>query len=104
MELEIVTPEDYTGDVIRDVSARRGRVVSQEARGRIQVVKGEVPLASMFGYSTELRGRTQGRAVFSMQFGKYQELPEGAAQALIQERERQKEARRAPAAGRAARR
>jgi elongation factor G len=104
MDLEIVTPEDYVGDVIRDVSARRGRIVSQEQRDRIQVVKGEVPLANMFGYSTELRGRTQGRAVFSMQFGKYQELPEGAAQALILERERQKEARRAPAAGRAARR
>jgi elongation factor G len=104
MDLEIVTPEDYTGDVIRDVSSRRGRIVSQEQRGRIQVIKGEVPLANMFGYSTELRGRTQGRAVFSMQFGKYQVLPEGAAQALIQERERQKEARRAPAAGRAARR
>jgi elongation factor G len=104
MDLEIVTPDDYTGDVIRDVSSRRGRVVSQEARGRIQVIKGEVPLANMFGYSTELRGRTQGRAVFSMQFGKYQELPEGAAQALVQERERQKDARGGPAAGRAARR
>jgi elongation factor G len=104
MDLEIVTPEDYTGEVIRDVSSRRGRIVSQEARGRIQVIKGEVPLANMFGYSTELRGRTQGRAVFSMQFGKYQELPEGAAQALVQERERQKDARGGPAAGRAARR
>jgi elongation factor G len=104
MDLEIVTPDDYTGDVIRDVSSRRGRIVSQEARGRIQVIKGEVPLANMFGYSTELRGRTQGRAVFSMQFGKYQELPEGAAQALIQERERQRDARGGPAAGRAARR
>jgi elongation factor G len=104
MDLEIVTPEDYTGDVIRDISSRRGRIISQESRGRIQVIKGEVPLANMFGYSTELRGRTQGRAVFSMQFGKYQELPEAAAQQLIQERERQKEARRAPAAGRAARR
>ncbi|MDR1079491.1 MAG: elongation factor G [Deltaproteobacteria bacterium] len=104
MDLEIVTPEDYTGDVIRDVSSRRGRIVSQEARGRIQVIKGEVPLANMFGYSTELRGRTQGRAVFSMQFGKYQELPEGAAQALVLERERQRDARGGPAAGRAARR
>jgi elongation factor G len=104
MDLEIVTPEDYTGEVIRDVSSRRGRIVSQEARGRIQVIKGEVPLANMFGYSTELRGRTQGRAVFSMQFGKYQELPEGAAQALVQDRERQRDARGGPAAGRAARR
>jgi elongation factor G len=93
MEVEIVTPEDYLGEVMRDISSRRGQIVSQDSQGKIQVVKGEVPLAQMFGYSTELRGRTQGRAVFTMQFGKYQVLPEGLAQELINERERQKEAR-----------
>ncbi|MDR2198526.1 MAG: elongation factor G [Deltaproteobacteria bacterium] len=93
MDLEIVTPDDYLGDVIRDLSARRGRVLSQEAQGRVQVVKGEVPLANMFGYSTELRGRTQGRAIFSMQFGRYAELPEGQAQLLLSERERKRAAR-----------
>jgi elongation factor G len=91
MDLEITTPEEYLGEVIRDVSSRRGHVVSQESRGKIQTVKGEVPLSEMFGYATELRGRTQGRAVFSMQFGKYQELPESAAQILIQERERRRD-------------
>ena len=90
MDLEISTPDDYLGEVIRDISSRRGRVVSQEGRGKIQIIKGEVPLAQMFGYSTELRGRTQGRAVFSMQFGRYQELPEGQAQLLLQERERKR--------------
>jgi elongation factor G len=91
MDLEIVTPEEYVGEVIRDISSRRGRIVSQEGQGRIQVVKGEVPLANMFGYSTELRGRTQGRAVFTMQFGRYGELPENAARELIAERERRRD-------------
>jgi elongation factor G len=90
MDLEIVTPEDYVGDVIRDISSRRGRIVSQEGRGKIQAVRGEVPLANMFGYSTELRGRTQGRAVFTMQFGRYAELPESAALQLAADRERKK--------------
>jgi elongation factor G len=94
MDLEIVTPEDYVGDVIRDISSRRGRIVSQDSQGKIQVVKGEVPLSNMFGYSTELRGRTQGRAVFTMQFGRYGELPEGAAQLLITEKERKKDNRK----------
>ncbi|MDR2406233.1 MAG: elongation factor G, partial [Deltaproteobacteria bacterium] len=83
MDIEVITPEDYVGDVIRDIASRRGRIISQESQGKIQVVKGEVPLSNMFGYSTELRGRTQGRAVFTMQFGRYGELPESAAQLLL---------------------
>jgi elongation factor G len=93
MDLEIVTPEEYVGDVIRDLSSRRGLIVSQESQGKIQVVRGEVPLAQMFGYSTELRGKTQGRAVFTMQFGRYRELPENVARLVISTREKLKEAR-----------
>jgi elongation factor G len=93
MDLEIVTPEDYVGDVIRDISSRRGHVVSQESQGKIQAIQGEVPLAQMFGYATELRGRTQGRAVFTMQFGKYQELPENIALSLITDKEKQTKSR-----------
>jgi elongation factor G len=88
MDLEVTTPEEYLGDVIRDIASRRGHVLSQENQGKILTIKGEVPLAQMFGYATELRGRTQGRAVFSMQFGRYQELPSSMAQALVQEKER----------------
>jgi elongation factor G len=91
MDLEIVTPEEYLGDVIRDISSRRGRVLSQESDGKILTVTGEVPLSRMFGYSTELRGRTQGRAVFSMQFGRYEELPQGASQALLEDLERRRD-------------
>ena len=83
MELEIVTPEDYMGDVIGDLSARRGKVESMDSRGRARVVKALVPLAEMFGYATDLRSRTQGRANYSMQFHSYQEVPTAAAQEIV---------------------
>ncbi len=83
MELEIVTPEDYMGDVIGDVSSRRGKVESMEQRGQGRVVKALVPLAEMFGYATDLRSRTQGRANYSMQFHSYQEVPTSAAQEIV---------------------
>ena len=75
MAVEVVTPEDYMGDVIGDLSSRRGKVEGMEQRGNSQVVKSQVPLADMFGYSTDLRSRTQGRATYSMQFHSYQEVP-----------------------------
>ncbi|MDR2443430.1 MAG: elongation factor G [Deltaproteobacteria bacterium] len=87
MDLEVVTPEDYVGDVIGDLSSRRGRVSNLESLAGSRVVKAEVPLASMFGYATELRSRTQGRATFSMQFGRYQPLPEAVAQEVAAQRE-----------------
>jgi len=71
MELEVVTPEDYMGDVIGDLSARRGKIESMDARGPARVVNALVPLAEMFGYATDLRSRTQGRANYSMQFHSY---------------------------------
>ena len=83
MELEVVTPEDYMGDVIGDLSARRGKIESMDTRGPARVVNALVPLAEMFGYATDLRSRTQGRANYSMQFHSYQEVPTAAAQEIV---------------------
>ncbi len=83
MQLEVVTPEDYMGDVIGDLSSRRGKVESMDARGQARVVNALVPLAEMFGYATDLRSRTQGRATYSMQFHSYQEVPTAAAQEIV---------------------
>ena len=71
MSVEVVTPEEYMGDVIGDLSSRRGRIGGMEARGNTQVVTAHVPLSEMFGYSTDLRSRTQGRATYTMQFDAY---------------------------------
>jgi elongation factor G len=83
MEIEVVTPEDYMGDVIGDLSARRGKVESMEQRGQARVVKALVPLAEMFGYATDLRSRSQGRANYTMQFHSYQEVPTTAAKEIV---------------------
>ncbi len=82
MGVEVVTPEDYMGDVIGDLNGRRGKVESMTARGSAQVVKAFVPLASMFGYATDLRSRTQGRATFTMQFGHYEPVPQSVSEEL----------------------
>ena len=79
MSVEVVTPEDYMGDVIGNLSSRRGRVEGMEQRGNSQVIRAQVPLAEMFGYATDLRSRTQGRATYSMQFNSYQEVPESVS-------------------------
>ena len=83
MEIEVVTPEDYMGDVIGDLSARRGKVESMDQRGQARVVKALVPLAEMFGYATDLRSRSQGRANYTMQFHSYQEVPTNAAKEIV---------------------
>ncbi|HTX01515.1 MAG TPA: elongation factor G, partial [Acidimicrobiales bacterium] len=83
MAVEVVTPEDYMGDVIGDLSARRGRVEGMEARGQNQVIRAQVPLSDMFGYATDLRSRTQGRATYTMQFNSYQEVPESISRELV---------------------
>ncbi|MEM1334023.1 MAG: elongation factor G, partial [Actinomycetota bacterium] len=83
MAVEVVTPEEYMGDVLGDLSSRRGRVGGMEARGNTQVVNAEVPLSEMFGYSTDLRSRTQGRATYTMQFDKYQEVPSNIAEEIV---------------------
>jgi elongation factor G len=87
MSLETVTPEEFMGDVISDVNRRRGRIVGQEPRGNTQVISAVVPLAEMFGYATDLRSRTQGRATFTMQFLHYEPVPKGVGpEALRQNR------------------
>ena len=75
MEVEVVTPDDFLGDVMGDLNSRRGQVEGMEPRGNGQVVKSKVPLAEMFGYATDLRSMTQGRATYSMQFSHYQPVP-----------------------------
>jgi elongation factor G len=83
MAVEVVVPEDYMGDVIGDLNSRRGRVTGMNARGNMQVVTAEVPLATMFGYSTDLRSKTQGRATYTMQFLNYQAVPNAIAETII---------------------
>jgi elongation factor G len=83
MAVEVVTPEDYLGDVIGDLASRRGHVEGMDQRGNNQVVRAEVPLAEMFGYATDLRSRTQGRATYTMQFKSYQEVPESVAKEIV---------------------
>jgi elongation factor G len=83
MGVEVVTPDEYMGDVMGDLSSRRGRIEGMEARGNTQVVRSQVPLSEMFGYSTDLRSRTQGRATYTMQFHSYQQVPEVIATEIV---------------------
>ena len=83
MAVEVVTPEDYMGDVIGDLSSRRGRVEGMEQKGNGQTIRAKVPLSDMFGYATDLRSRTQGRATYSMQFDSYAEVPESIAKEIV---------------------
>jgi elongation factor G len=83
MSVEVVTPEDYMGDVIGDLSSRRGKVEGMEQRGSNHVVRAQVPLSDMFGYANDLRSRTQGRASYSMEFHAYNEVPESIAKEII---------------------
>jgi len=81
--VEVVTAEEYMGDVIGDLSSRRGKIGGMEQRGNSQVINAQVPIAEMFGYATDLRSRTQGRATYTMQFDSYQPVPEAIAQEII---------------------
>ncbi|MBA2529755.1 MAG: elongation factor G [Euzebyales bacterium] len=83
MEVEVVTPEDYLGDVIGDLSGRRGRIGHMNARGNSQIITAHVPLAEMFGYATDLRSKTQGRATYTMQFSGYEEVPTSLADEIV---------------------
>jgi elongation factor G len=83
MAVEVVTPEEYMGDVMGDLSSRRGKVGGMEQRGASQVVKADVPLSEMFGYSTDLRSRTQGRAQYTMQFDSYQQMPGNIQEEIV---------------------
>ena len=83
MAVEVVTPEEYLGDVMGDLSSRRGRVEGLEPRGNAQAIRASVPLATMFGYATDLRSMTQGRATFTMQFDRYEEVPQSLATEIV---------------------
>jgi len=83
MEVEVVVPDNYMGEVIGDLNARRGKVSSVNLRNKNRIIKSEVPLSEMFGYATDLRSKTQGRATFSMQFTKYESMPANIADEII---------------------
>ncbi len=86
MAVEVVTPEDYLGDVMGDLNSRRGRIMNMESRAGSQVIRADVPLSEMFGYATDLRSKTQGRATFTMQFDHYERVPAGLAEEIIKKR------------------
>ncbi|MBW1709249.1 MAG: elongation factor G [Deltaproteobacteria bacterium] len=86
MAVEVVVGEDFVGDVLSDFNSRRGRIKGMEIRGGVQIISADVPLAAMFGYATDLRSMTQGRAPFSMQFGKYESVPEFVTAEILRER------------------
>ncbi|KAB7704605.1 elongation factor G [Bacillus aerolatus] len=83
MKVEVVIPDEYLGDIMGDITSRRGRVEGMEARGNAQVVKAFVPLSEMFGYATSLRSNTQGRGTYSMQFDHYEEVPKSVSEEII---------------------
>jgi len=83
MKVEVVCPEEFMGDVIGNLNARRGQIEGMDERGNSRVIRSTVPLAEMFGYATELRSMTQGRAVYSMEFFRYAEVPTSIANELI---------------------
>jgi elongation factor G len=83
MNVEVVVPEEYMGDVIGDLNSRRGRIEGLELRGTSQIIKSMVPLAQMFGYATDMRSLTQGRGSFTMHFGKYEEVPGAIAEEIV---------------------
>src|SRR5436305_12432859 len=84
--VEVVTPEDFMGDVIGDLNRRRGHVSGMEQRGNAQVITAHVPLAEMFGYATDLRSNTQGRATHTMQFERYEEVPPNIAESIVRDK------------------
>ena len=83
MKVEVVVPEAYMGDIIADLNGRRGKVKSMEAHGGTQIVNSRVPLAEMFGYATELRSRTQGRATYTMHFDCYEQVPRAVSEEIV---------------------
>jgi elongation factor G len=86
MDVEVTTPEEYMGDVIGDLNARRGKVEGMNQRGNSQVIRAQVPMSEMFGYATDLRSKTQGRATYSMQFNSYQDVPDSIADEIVAHR------------------
>jgi len=85
MEVEVVVPEEYMGDIIGDLNSRRGKIEGMEPRGKAQVIHARIPLAEMFGYATDVRSLSQGRAVYSMQFDRYEEVPSSIATGIVEQ-------------------
>jgi elongation factor G len=83
MNVEVVCPNDYMGDILGDLSSRRGKIGGMTQRGEAQVIAASVPLSEMFGYSTKLRSQSQGRAVYSMEFSHYEEVPKSKAEEIM---------------------
>jgi elongation factor G len=83
MRVEVVTPDEYMGDVMGDLSSRRGKIGKMEQRGANQVIDAQVPLSEMFGYSTDLRSKTQGRANYTMHFASYQPTPKTVQDEIV---------------------
>jgi elongation factor G len=83
MKVEVVTPDDYLGNVMGDLNSRRGHIMGTDTRGNAQIVSAMVPLANMFGYVNNLRSTTQGRAAYTMQFDHYAEVPRSVAEEVV---------------------
>ena len=83
MKIEVVVPDEYMGDVMGDISARRGRVTGMDAHAGMHSIDGVVPLSEMFGYATDLRSKTQGRGTYTMQFAHYEEVPHNIAEKIL---------------------
>ena len=83
MDVEVVCPSEYQGAVVGDLNSRRGKILAMEARASAQVIRAHVPLAQMFGYATDVRSMTQGRATYTMQFARYEEVPRPIAEEIM---------------------
>jgi len=83
MDVEVVCPTEYQGAVVGDLNSRRGKIIAMEARASAQVIRANVPLGQMFGYATDVRSMTQGRATYTMQFARYEEVPRPIAEEII---------------------
>lgn len=84
MKVEVIVPDEYTGDVIGDFDRRRGRLIGMESEGNTQTINAFVPLSEMFGYANDLRGRTQGRASYAMEFDHYETVPKSVANEIME--------------------
>ena len=91
MKVEVVTPEEYMGDVMGDISSRRGKISGMDADGRFQVINAKVPLAELYKYSNTLRSMTQGQGIFHIEFSHYEEVPGDVAQKIVEEAKKAKE-------------
>jgi elongation factor G len=94
MSLEVTTPEEYVGNIVGNICARRGKVLGIEAKANQQIISAEVPLSEMFGYATTLRSLSSGRATYSMHFEKYVEVPQEIAEKIIEEKKQEKQIKR----------